>query len=95
MADVIEAFLNIITTSRAGGMHRPPWGMPLAEPIGSSNYFSLACPALPPQMRLYAHRRLPCVKGKRSAVAVVNDNPVDCQSRDRARRSELSRGQRD
>ncbi len=25
---------------------------------------------------------LPCAKGKRSAVAVVNDSPVDCQSRD-------------
>ena len=26
----------IITTGRAGGMHQPPWGMPFAEPIGSS-----------------------------------------------------------
>jgi len=34
--------------------------------------------------------RLPCAKGKRSAVAVVNACPVDRQSRDRARRSELS-----
>ncbi len=29
-------------------------------------------------------------EGKRSAVAVVNDSPVGCQSRDRARRSELA-----
>ncbi len=36
------------------------------------------------------HQRLPCVKGKRSAVVVVNDSPVGCQSRDRIRRSELS-----
>ena len=35
-------------------------------------------------------KRLPCVRGKRSAVAVVNVSPVDWQSRDRARRSELS-----
>ena len=27
---------KIITTGRAGGMHQPPWGMPMAEPIGSS-----------------------------------------------------------
>ena len=40
-------------------------------------------------------QRLPCAKGKRSAVAVVNDSPVGCQSRDRAHRSEQSRKQRD
>ena len=34
--------------------------------------------------------RLPCVKGKRSAVAGVNDSPVDCQSRDRTARRRLS-----
>ena len=39
--------------------------------------------------------RLPCVKGKRSAVAAVNDSPVDCQSRDRIARRRLSREQRD
>ena len=33
--------------------------------------------------------RLPS-RGKRSAVAVVNDSPVDCQSRDRAARRRLS-----
>ncbi len=33
----------------------------------------------------------PLVKGKRSAVAVVNDSPVGCQSCDRARHSELSK----
>ena len=36
------------------------------------------------------HQRLPCEKGKRSAVAGVNDSPVGCQSRDRACRSKLS-----
>ena len=30
-------------------------------------------------------------RGKRSAVAEVNDSPVDCQSRNRARRSEQAR----
>ena len=34
--------------------------------------------------------RPPCVKGKRSAVAGVNDSPVDCQSRDRTARRQLS-----
>ena len=34
-------------------------------------------------------QRLTC-RGKRSAVVVVNDSPVDCQSRARARLSELS-----
>ena len=34
--------------------------------------------------------RLPCVKGKRSAVAGVNDSPVDCQSRDRTARRRLA-----
>ena len=37
----------------------------------------------------------PLAEGKRSAVAVVNDSPVDCQSRDRARLSELARRSRD
>ena len=32
----------------------------------------------------------PSDEGKRSAVAVVNDSPVDCQSRDRAARRRLS-----
>ena len=35
-------------------------------------------------------QRPPCVKGKRSAVAGVNDSPVDCQSRDRTARKRLS-----
>ena len=26
---------RIITTGRAGGLHKPPWGMSQAEPIGS------------------------------------------------------------
>ena len=55
--------LTIITTGRAGGMHLPPWGMPLAEPIGSANDLSLACPALPPQMRLFAHQKPPLTRG--------------------------------
>ena len=35
--------------------------------------------------------RPPCVKGKRSAVAVVNGSPVGCQSRDRVARRQLSK----
>ena len=35
--------------------------------------------------------KAPSDEGKRSAVAVVNASPVDWQSRDRARRSELSK----
>ena len=35
--------------------------------------------------------KAPSDEGKRSAVAVVNDSPVGCQSRDRARRSEQSK----
>ncbi len=35
--------------------------------------------------------KAPSDEGKRSAVAVVNDSPVGCQSRDRARRSELAK----
>ena len=27
----------VMTTSRAGGLHKPPWGISHAEPIGSSN----------------------------------------------------------
>jgi len=34
--------------------------------------------------------RAPSDEGKRSAVAVVNDSPVDCQSRDRIARRQLS-----
>ena len=30
----------IITTGRAGGLHRPPWGLLPAEPIGSQLNFS-------------------------------------------------------
>ena len=39
--------------------------------------------------------KAPLVRGKRSAVAVVNDSPVDCQSRDRIARRRLSAEQRD
>ena len=42
-----------------------------------------------PQCVEKASSRLPW-RGKRSAVAVVNDSPVDCQSRDRAARRRLS-----
>ncbi len=40
---------RIITTGRAGGLHKPPWGMSQAEPIGSSKSLptarlSQACP---------------------------------------------------
>ena len=38
-----------MTTSRAGGLHKPPWGVLHAEPIGSSNHPPLAIVALPPQ----------------------------------------------
>ncbi len=34
--------------------------------------------------------KAPSDEGKRSAVAVVNDSPVDCQSRDRNCHSNLS-----
>ena len=40
-------------------------------------------------------KKPPSDEGKRSAVAVVNDSPVDCQSRDRAARRRLAREQRD
>ena len=33
---------KIITTGRAGGLHKPPWGMSRAEPIGSSNRLPIA-----------------------------------------------------
>ena len=35
-------YVIIITTGRAGGLHRPPWGLLPAEPIGSSNLLSTA-----------------------------------------------------
>ena len=41
-----------MTTSRAGGLHKPPWGISHAEPIGSSNYPPLAGVAPLPQMWL-------------------------------------------
>ncbi len=42
---------QVITTGCAGGLHKSPWGISRAEPIGSSNYPPLAKVALPPQMR--------------------------------------------
>ena len=49
-------------------------------------YYEIATPLA----GLAMTQRLP-FRGKRSAVAEVNDSPVDCQSRNRARRSEQSR----
>ena len=37
-----DSKIPIITTGRAGGLHRPPWGLFPAEPIGSSNLLSTA-----------------------------------------------------
>ena len=42
-----------MTTSRAGGLRKPPWGVLHAEPIGSSNHPPLAIVALSPQTWLY------------------------------------------
>ena len=39
---IIQYLDTIITTGRAGGLHRPPWGLLPAEPIGSSNLLSTA-----------------------------------------------------
>jgi len=39
--------------------------------------------------------KAPSDEGKQSAVAVVNDSPVDCQSRDRIARRQLSAEQAD
>ena len=47
-----------MTTSRAGGLHKPPWGISHAEPIGSSNYPPLAVVTLPPQMWLLSSASL-------------------------------------
>ena len=38
--------------------------------------------------------KAPLLRGKRSAVEVENDSPVDCQSRDWAARRRLARDQR-
>ena len=51
-----------MTTSRAGGLHQPPWGISHAEPIGSSNGPPLARVVPPPQMWQLS-LSLPCVKG--------------------------------
>ena len=51
-----------MTTSRAGGLHKPPWGISHAEPIGSSNDPPLAEVAPLPQMWQLPFS-LPCVKG--------------------------------
>jgi len=51
-----------MTTSRAGGLHKPPWGISHAEPIGSANDPPLAEVAPLPQMWQLSFS-LPCVKG--------------------------------
>ena len=53
---------KVMTTSRAGGLHKPPWGISHAEPIGSSNDPPLAEVAPLPQMWQLSFS-LPCVKG--------------------------------
>ncbi len=50
-----------MTTSRAGGLHKPPWGISHAEPIGSSNY--PACGSCPTATDVATVFSLPCVKG--------------------------------
>ena len=52
VATVIKSLLRrqVMTTSRAGDLHKPPWGISHAEPIGSSNNPPLAEVAPPPQM---------------------------------------------
>ena len=57
-----------MTTSRAGGLHKPPWGISHAEPIGSSNYPPLAVFAPPLQMWQTIFS-LPCVKGGGSRLS--------------------------
>ena len=42
------------------------------------------------QLEITAHALGPLSEGKRSAVAVVNDSPVGCQSRDGTARRRLS-----
>ena len=45
LLQVVKRYIReaeIITTGRAGGLHRPPWGLLPAEPIGSSNLLSTA-----------------------------------------------------
>ncbi len=57
---------------------------------------TLSIPHISIKVSRQGHRQwLPCVKGKRSAVAGVNDSPVGCQSRDRIARRQLSAEQAD
>ena len=58
----VISYVKVMTTSRAGGLHKPPWGIPHTEPLGSSNNPPLAVVALPPQMWQLS-LSLPCVKG--------------------------------
>ena len=52
-----------MTTSRVGGLHKPPWGISHAEPIGSSNDPPLAEVAPLPQMWQLSFSLLLC-KGR-------------------------------
>ena len=54
--------IQVIITGRAGGLHQPPWGIPHAEPIGSSKNPPLAEVAPQPQTWQLS-LSLPCVKG--------------------------------
>ena len=78
-----------MTTSRAGSLHKPPWGISHAEPIGSSNDPPLAEVAPLPQMWQLSFS-LPCVKGGGTAcrdggivfLIFHEDNPsVSCADR--------------
>ena len=51
-------------------------------------------PLKAPSGRVRTAPKAPSDEGKRSAVAVVNDSPVDCQSRDRAARRRWIRRRR-
>ena len=59
-----------MTTSRAGGLHKPPWGISHAEPIGSSNDPPLAEVAPLPQMWQLSFS-LPLHKGASAAAGTV------------------------
>ena len=64
-----------------GGVMTPPYGCRMEFGIIKALIRPLRG-HLPPGEGFWASPR-----GKRSAVAVVNDSPVDCQSRDRVCRS--------
>ncbi|MBR2896736.1 MAG: hypothetical protein IKC04_02465, partial [Oscillospiraceae bacterium] len=55
------------------------WALPIRLPQAVSK-----------SARSATRKKAPSDEGKRSVVAVVNDSPVDCQSRDRIARRQLS-----